>query len=432
MPPSPSPDPSRATGPAPLAALIVVTALNSFGTGMVQNGVYFITRQAYGWDRTQNYQLAVALGATYIAGAFAAGPLVHRLRRAAGLSTRAVLAWIVGIMSVLCTLPAIAAAAGWQGAWPVWALIIIYSPLSGVLWPLVESFVSGARSGDGLRKTIGLWNVVWSAAVFLSYWAMAPLIEPVPLLALAGLGGLQLVSVAFILAFTPEPGAHDEDQHEPHPPVYRDLLTAFRLLLPTSYFVLSALGPYLPDALARLGVEGQWATIVASVWLGARVVTFLVLGRSQGWHGRWSPAVVGGGLLLAGFALCVLAPRWSGWLGLETEPGRIDLAGLGTLIAGLAAFGAGMATIYTAALYYAMEVGKAEVAAGGTHETLIGVGYTAGPALGLGASLAVHSGTMPEAQFEPVVLTGVGVVAVLVCGEVVRRVRKDHRRPRPD
>jgi hypothetical protein len=423
--------PAGPVGPAPLAALLVVTALNSFGTGMVQNGIFFLTREAYGWDRTQNYQLAVALGVTYIVGAAGAGPAVARITAATGLSSRALLAWIVAIMSVLCVLPALALRVGFEGAWPVWVLIGVYSPLSGVLWPMVESFVSGGRRGDGLRRTIGLWNVVWSAAVFLSYWAMAPLIKPFPLEALAGLGALQLLSVGFVIAFPREPGSHDDGGHRPHPPVYVDLLTTFRLLLPMSYFVLSALGPYLPEALARLGVDASWATLVASVWLGARVVTFRVMGRSEGWHGRWSPAILGGGMLLVGFALCVLAPRWSAWMGVSVEPGRIDVVGLATLIAGLGVFGTGMATVYTAALYYAMEVGNAQVSAGGTHETLIGVGYTVGPALGLGASLAIRSGQVPETRFEPLVLTGVGLVAVLVCGEVVRRVRQNHRRPRP-
>ena len=42
-----------------------------------------------------------------------------------------------------------------------------------------------------------------------------------------------------------------------------------------------------------------------------------------------------------------------------------------------------IATIYTGAIYYAMAVGHSEVDAGGTHEALIGVGYTVGPACGL-------------------------------------------------
>ena len=45
--------------------------------------------------------------------------------------------------------------------------------------------------------------------------------------------------------------------------------------------------------------------------------------------------------------------------------------------------GAGLGIVYYAALYYAMAVGRAEVDAGGTHEALIGAGYTVGPSAGL-------------------------------------------------
>ena len=60
------------------------------------------------------------------------------------------------------------------------------------------------------------------------------------------------------------------------------------------------------------------------------------------------------------------------------------------MLAGFAAFGAGMGIVYYAALYYAMAVGRAEVDAGGTHEGLIGLGYSIGPLTGL-ISLALAS-----------------------------------------
>jgi hypothetical protein len=65
------------------------------------------------------------------------------------------------------------------------------------------------------------------------------------------------------------------------------------------------------------------------------------------------------------------------------------------LIAALLVFGAGHATAYVGALYYAMELGDAEVAAGGTHEALIGVGYGIGPVLGLGAIALAGTGAGP-------------------------------------
>ena len=83
-------------------------------------------------------------------------------------------------------------------------------------------------------------------------------------------------------------------------------------------------------------------------------------------------------------------------------------------VAGLVALGIGMATIYSGALYYALVVGQAEVEAGGTHEALIGVGYTVGPLCGLLAIGAADAELIPatDAAFEVAVLTLVGAIAV--------------------
>jgi hypothetical protein len=109
-------------------------------------------------------------------------------------------------------------------------------------------------------------------------------------------------------------------------------------------------------------------------------------------------------LVLAGFGLTVLSWR------------------LGLVLAGLAAFGMGMATIYTGALYYAMEVGQSEVEAGGKHEALIGVGYTGGPTCGLLALGAVSAGWTDS--FDSTVLMMVAGIAVAAAGTAAVRVRR--------
>ncbi len=42
------------------------------------------------------------------------------------------------------------------------------------------------------------------------------------------------------------PGEHLSEQHAPHPPVFEKLLTTFRVLLPVSYVVSTALGRTCP------------------------------------------------------------------------------------------------------------------------------------------------------------------------------------------
>jgi hypothetical protein len=129
------------------------------------------------------------------------------------------------------------------------------------------------------------------------------------------------------------------------------------------YILNSAMTPLLPYVLARLHLAEAWQTPAAATWMGARVVVMAVMWRAAFWHGRWGTLLLGGIVMTLGVAIVV-----SGWSAMS-------------LLIGLALFGCGMGIVYYAALYYAMAVGKAEVDAGGTHEALIGCGYTLGPAL---------------------------------------------------
>ena len=210
---------------------------------------------------------------------------------------------------------------------------------------------------------------------------------------------MHIVAAAVLLAtFRPRPGRHAHLHVHPHPPVYRQLLSLLRVLLPTAFLFISVLSPYLPGALRGIGLPVEWATTIASTWLGARVATFLIMERWHGWHGRWSTVAIGAALLLGSFAAVVIVP--------VVADGRLALA---AIILALAGFGVGVGVIYCAALYYAMEVGSAEVDAGGTHETLIGLGYTAGPLCGMASIWIVDLDGVPLANYEP-------LMAAMVCG----------------
>jgi MFS family permease len=406
---------AMAGGKTNVLAVHALTFINSLGTGVVTNGIFFITKQGYGFSALANFGLGVLLGVTYIFGALAAGPVQRGLRRAfPQLSTRAILCGIMVLLGVMCALPIGAAKMGVTSTWPAWVLVAIYSPLSGMLWPIVESYLSGGRSGQVLRKTIGVWNIVWSSALVVAYWAISPLIKDHAVEAVAALGSTHLLGLVCLIAFAREPAAHVHAEHEPHPVVYEKLLVAFRWLLPMSYVVSSALGPYLPDLMPKLKVPEHLQTITASAWLIPRCLAFAVLGFWPGWHGMWWPAIGGGGALLAGFAVCVASTFAGG-------------AGLAVLLAGLALFGVGMGTIYSGAIYYAMEVGKAQVDAGGTHEALIGAGYTLGPLCGIAAVGIVHARGMREGSVNTLLLVEVAIIAMVMAMVVVRQVRRGGR-----
>jgi hypothetical protein len=394
---------------SPLWAVLVFAFLGSLGTGVVTNGIYFMTKHAYGFSVAQNYLLGLTLGGTYIAAALGAGPLLSWLNRSR-LSTRTVLLVILLSMGAMCSLPLAMDRAGLgHHQWPIWVLILIYSPLTGLHWPLVESFLSGGRSGAPLRSAIGRFNITWSSALVVGLIGIRDLVEHHAAEGIAILGAVHLVSIALLPVMGKEPGKHLEDEHEPHPPVYRQLLVVFRVLLPTSYLVSTALIPFLPSALTRLEISNQWQTPIAAVYTAARMSMFILLERWHGWHGRWYPAVGGMILLVGGFALTVLSPV----LGSGS-------AGIAAVVIGLTGFGAGMAAIYAGALYYAMEVGKAEVSAGGMHEALIGVGYTIGPLCGLAAGGAVAAQVVPKDRFDAVMIGLVAAISGLAMLVAVR------------
>lgn len=422
--------PSR---PTPVSAIYAFSFINSLATGLVTSGIFFITNAAYQFTQLQNFALGVLLGITYIAGALGAQPAVHAIRRVApGISSRRTVMLTMVALAVLTTLPVLVCGLGpiepgAGGQWVIWVLIALYSPLTGLLWPMIESFLSGGRSGPELRSAIGRWNVVWSGSLVFGYFAIAPFIERAPGTAFLALGGLHLLSLFVVLRFPREPGEHHHEHAANVPPVYADLLVTFRILLPASYVVSSALQPMLPASCAAIGVPVAWQTIAASAWLLARCAGFFVLSRSEAWHGKWSAPILGGGLIVVGFALTALSPLLlPASYAPESGP---HVPALAALLIGLSLFGFGMSIIYAGAIYYAMEVHAAEVEAGGMHEALIGFGYAAGPAMGVGATLAVRQGLIAERYLNALVLAGMLLVLTVAVVLVVRSVRAAHAKP---
>jgi hypothetical protein len=109
-------------------------------------------------------------------------------------------------------------------------------------------------------------------------------------------------------------------------------------------------------------------------------------------------ASVGTLCVLGGFALTVLAPE-------------LGAAALPVALAALFVFGVGLAALYTAALYYAFEVGGHE--GGGAHEALIGLGYSIGPSCGLFVCALERGGALGPERRELVLLAVITVLCVL-------------------
>lgn len=361
-------------GVAPAWAVLAVTWLGSIGTAVGWSGVFFITESAYGFGERSNLILGAGLGLIYAISALVAGPLVTRLIDAKpGLSRRAVLAAVCIGMGAASMVPALTPA-----EWAIWVFAGIFITLQGLMWPLVEAYLSGGRKGRAMRSITGRFNIVWASAIVLAMWGMAVFMEDQPRVIL-GLLGIAMFLTAGLLAWFPrEPAPHVEslpDEQEIDPQRAIKLLRVFRVSLLGSYALHSALTPLLPHLLGEMGLTEGQKTPFASIWMATRLGMFILMERWHGWHGRWRTVWWACGLMLAGFAACALSP-----VAAEMSNNFNGLLWMGI---GLAFLGAGIGAVYAAALYYAMEAGPAAVESGGKHEGMIGLGYTAGPVLAL-------------------------------------------------
>jgi len=353
-----SPEPT-----VPRWAVLCLTWANSLGSGVLWSGVPFVTEREYGFTERENLLLALAESVIYLVVALASGPVLRRMGARFGVTPRA---WMAAVLCVqgLSSLLVLAGPAGTVAA------ACILSAVGAALWPVVESYVSSGRHGGEMRRSIAVFNVTWMSATAGSLLLMAPLVAvghaSWSLLAMLPVSGCSLVLLRW---FPAAPATHaDEHAHAHIAPQYPYLLRATRFVVPTSYVLISVLGPVLPFIMRDLGMDEGMRTLVASLWMFARMLTVALLATRTFWHGRWSALAAGVLLLVGGFALAVLAPSAT------------------LLVAGLCAFGAGHGIIYYSSLYYAMAVGGAEVDAGGRFEALIGLGYVAGPLVGMAAA----------------------------------------------
>ncbi|HWB19081.1 MAG TPA: hypothetical protein VG711_02185 [Phycisphaerales bacterium] len=382
----------------PLAAVCVLTSLASVGTGVIWNAVSFIAKNDYKLSQTRTFWLYAFMGAIYVLGALGAGPFLKAVGKK--LSPRAVVAWILSLQAVLCSGPLLT-----RAEFMLWIVGGVTSLLSSVLWPIVESYVTAGRHGPAMRNAIGVWNLVWTGATALSMYAIAPLIDENARHAIVSLVPINAIACFVLFAFNAWPGEHLHETGSTHVGSnYPMLLKSARILLPLSYIMTSALSPLMPYLLAGMHVSDHFQTPITGIWMIARFLTMLLMWRADFWHGRWGTLLLGGVCLALGFAVLITAPV-------------IVVLGIG-----LTLFGLGMGTVYFAAIYYALAVGRAEVDAGGTHEALIGVGYTFGPVTGL-IGTQVES-LQPQIHMEPVVITLIWGLTAVVSVTVVRAYRR--------
>lgn len=347
--------------------LLIAVFLLSMATASAEHAVFFFTKEALGFGVMLNLLLALVFGVTYLAGAHRSHALAEwMVRRLPGVGNeRFVLLLLLGVQVVIGGLLTLSpTSAVFWATWPVLGAV------SGIQWPIFESYVVAGRTPRAASVAISRFNVTWATSAVLAVGVSGLLIawwEPA-LFALCGL--LNLAGIVILLAAFPKRAEHLHDDHpERIPPDiirgYRPLIASSRWSMLSSYTLMFVLGPYLPEVFDQLGYGVVAATLLAGVLYAMRVVSFAWLGLWSGWHGRKLPLAIGAVALPAG-TLLILLP--------ET---------LWPVLIGEVVFGVTSGVIYTASLYYGMIEKNASVEAGGDHEAVIGAGFCLGPVLGM-------------------------------------------------
>lgn len=342
-----------------LRLILLITFIESLVTSLIERGILFYTQDKLGFSQSDNLWLALLFGIAYMVGALGS----HRASRALG-ERRWLILMIVShfvLHLALATEPSVVL---------VFVLNTVLGLSSGSKWPVVESYMSAGLTPREAVSSVGRFNMAWSSSVVIAVAVSGVLIEtwsPSLFLVPAALN-----VVTFVLLWRlPAKPIHLEHDH-PHRPNPRQITRLKSLLVSSrwsmfgSYTLMFLLAPLLPFIFAdRLKFDPGPATLLASLIDLSRFLTFLIMWRWIGWHGKRSVLVLGIALMPVGFLMTLLGGE------------------LMTVLLGEAIFGIAAGMTYYAALYYAMIVQNAAVEAGGTHEGLIGSGFAVGPGIGL-------------------------------------------------
>src|SRR5207302_141485 len=117
--------------------LYVIEALASVGGTILNVGAFFYMAGRFRWGLREEFQLAVVLGLVYTVGAL----LANRL--AALVGRRAALGGTYAVLAVVLAAGLASASAAW-----VTAILLVYTFLIALTWPVLESLVASGNSGN--------------------------------------------------------------------------------------------------------------------------------------------------------------------------------------------------------------------------------------------------------------------------------------------
>jgi MFS family permease len=343
----------------------VIEGLHAFATSFYFYYLFFFMARRFGFGNLENLSLAALNGLVYTCVAWFGGRFGQRHGYFKAL--RLGLTVMIGALLL-----------GSQ-ADPLWPQILVLGTWSFGLcftWPNLEALTSENEDALGLQRMVGMYNLVWASASALAYFSGGMLIEKfgarcefwIPI----GIHLSQLTIISWLEGRTanaiaaPKPLAMGTAIPLNPRPIARakSFLRMAWWANPFAYVAINTVAAIVPSLAKELNLTPRLAGIFCSVWFFARVGTFLALWLWTGWHYRKRWFIGAYGLLLASFITILLVPK------------------LEAIILAQVTFGLAVGLIYYSSLFYSMDVGEAKGEHGGVHESAIGAGVFAGPAIG--------------------------------------------------
>jgi hypothetical protein len=300
-------------------------------------------------------------------------------------------------------------------------LVAFETGLMGASWPMLESLVSADGPQSQLSRRLGVYNITWASAGAIALAASGAIIQHAPawvFFGTIGTGHLFAGTLIFGCARSAMLRSEDEDIVTPLPPAssqaaqpgepgelideavdprHRLALWLSRIALPSTYVIIYSLAPLLPSLRAVKELSPTSATLLASIWLIARAVAFLITGNTIFWHRRPALMLYASITMFFAFLGAVISGAATGIY----LPHALLAMAIAQVVLGLS-----IGTIYSASLYFGMVVSDGSTEHGGYHEALIGLGQILGPIVGA-AMQWIHPGPLWPA------VTGISTVVAI-------------------
>ena len=307
----------------------VIEGLNSFAVTFYFYYLYFFMQKQFGFGNKANLLVAAANGLIYVCFAWWGGRFAQRHGYSTALKT--------GLLTMMIPLSIGSQLHSLAGHLVVMAITAAGMSCS---WPALEALTSENESRKGLRRAVGIYNVVWSATAALAYFTGGAVLEKFGLRSLFYVPvAIQCVQLGLALRLERRPrheapstndgDARDEISFSATTPARaKTFLRMSWLANPFAYIAINTLVAVVPGIAGRLELSTMAAGFCCSVWCFSRLGAFVVLWYWEKWHYRFRWLLISFIILIGTFAVILTVPNLATLVGSQNHlrwRHRIDL-----------------------------------------------------------------------------------------------------------